>query len=101
MHIHRAGNTEVPAFLALQEKGYEVSWKFRSKEEIKLGKYPKLVHNVDFEAKKGNVSFSAYSIVELLGLVAMWETRGNNWQTKTDEPNPLEELLQLIENDYR
>jgi hypothetical protein len=70
MQITAAGNTEVPAYLALIAKGYDVS------------------HNVDGDfwlARKGNDSFSADGPLMLLGLVAMVENRGTNWRAADQE----------------
>jgi hypothetical protein len=92
MHIHRAGNTEIPAFLSLEAKGFIVSWKHRKVTQPNQRK-------VEFIATKGEHSFSAYSVVELLGLVAIWETRGDDWRKRENEPNPLEDLINLLNNE--
>ena len=46
----------------------------------------------DYEAEKNGRVFSATNAEELLGIVAMWEVRGDNWQTRPDEPNVWDEL---------
>ena len=69
-HISNAGNTLVPAYLALQSKGYQVWWERGDSapdDEIWFAKGP-----------LGD--FSACDAVELLGLVTMPEMRGPAWQ---------------------
>ena len=62
MWITAAGNTEVPAYLVLIARGYEVSW-----------------DGDLWWAQQGQNSFSAGGPLELLGLVTMAENRGVNW----------------------
>ncbi len=69
MQITAAGNTEVPAYLVLIAKGYEVS---NPAGDLWL-------------AQKGQNSFSAGRPLELLGLVAMAESRGVNWRATDQE----------------
>jgi hypothetical protein len=70
MQITAAGNTEVPAYLVLVAKGYNVS-----------NEYPGDV----WLAQKDRNSFSASSLLELLGLVVMAKTRGSNWHATDQE----------------
>jgi hypothetical protein len=67
--ITATGNTEVPAYLVLIAKGYEVS------------------HSIGdgWLAQKRDEAFRADSPLILLGLVAMVETRGANWQATDQE----------------
>jgi hypothetical protein len=68
MQITAAGNTEVPAYLVLVAKGYDVS----HPDDVWL-------------AQKDQNSFSASGPLELLGLVAVAETRGRNWHATDQE----------------
>jgi hypothetical protein len=68
MQITAAGNTEVPAYLALVAKGYQVSMT----GDLWL-------------AQKDQNFFSASGPLELLGLVAMAEIRGVNWRATDEE----------------
>jgi hypothetical protein len=68
MQITVAGNTEVPAHLALIAKGYQVSMT----SDLWL-------------AQKDQNFFSASGPLELLGLVAMAEIRGVNWRATDQE----------------
>ena len=73
MEITAAGNTEVPAYLVLITKGYDVSH----------------IGGVDGDlwlARKDNDSFTADGPLLLLGLVAMAEGRGTDWRA-TDQEN--------------
>jgi hypothetical protein len=82
--IRIAGNTWNPCLLALREKGYTIScWYTLSGKND----YQK---NID--AEKDGRHFSATTEAELLGLVAMWEVRGDDWKTKPGEPDILDEL---------
>ncbi len=67
--IAAAGNTLVPAYLALRQKGYRVH-----RDPPRRG-CPELWY-----AEAGARRFVAEDPVTLLGLVALWETRGDNWQ---------------------
>ncbi len=72
--IATAGNVLVPAYLALQAKGYRVS-RFtpgRGREEA-------------WRAAKAGEEFTAEDPLSLLGLVALYETRGARWQATDEE----------------
>jgi hypothetical protein len=71
MKITAAGNTEVPAYLVLIAKGYEVS--------------PTGSRSILWLAQKDQNSFSAEGMLELLGLVAMAESRGLDWRATDQE----------------
>lgn len=73
LRISAAGNTEVPAYLALIAKGYSVHWGRKSKE-IEL-----------WYAKREDHEFVAEGPIELLGLVSMYEVRGENWKATDKE----------------
>ncbi|QHM70986.1 hypothetical protein [Mixta intestinalis] len=74
-----AGNTEAPCYFTIKSKGYSV------------GMWSKLTNaNGDdcrwtVEARKGNYIFSASNMQQLLGLISMWEVRGDNWRLSEDE----------------
>jgi hypothetical protein len=71
MKLTAAGNAEVPAYLVLIAKGYEVS--------------PTGSQGVLWLARKDQNSFTADGMLELLGLVAMAESRGLNWRATDQE----------------
>jgi len=71
--ICAAGNTEVPAALVLSKKGYIVSVSIRS------------TGTDSWHAEKGELDFQAASLIELLGLVTMYEVRGVNWAAADQE----------------
>ena len=77
-NIGTAGNTVVPALLALEKLGFSVS----------------VVPGADgrdlFRAMKGEESFAADDPVSVLGLVKLVETRGREWQASDLE---IEEAL--------
>jgi hypothetical protein len=60
-----AGNTEVPAYLVLRQKGYTVSGSDQTSES--------------WYVEKDHLRFQADSLIEVLGLVCMYESRGINW----------------------
>ena len=68
MNLSAAGNTEVPAYLGLLEKGYDVS-----------------VLNDRWIAQRPELQFSAESPLQLLGLVTLFEARGEAWQASDAE----------------
>jgi hypothetical protein len=70
MQITAAGNTEVPAYLVLIAKGYEII--HRDPDDA-------------WVAQKGEDAFGASGPLELLGLAAMAEARGNNWRATDEE----------------
>ena len=82
--IRIAGNTSNPCLLALREKGYVIRFWF-----IKTGDND---YQKNIDAEKDGRCFSATTEAELLGLVAMWEVRGDPWQTRPGEPYVYDEL---------
>ena len=71
-----------PALLTLKAKGYSVQQLSSSKDgEVDL-----------LMASRDGNEFVAEDPLYLLGLIALWESRGEAWQTRDDEPWPLEEL---------
>jgi hypothetical protein len=87
--IRIAGNTQIPALLALRAKGYRVWLEYTTEDDPRSSWYP---YMPDYQAEIEGAYFSATSPVELLGLVAMWETRGDDWKFKRGEPDIDEEL---------
>lgn len=82
--IGSAGNTGNPCLLALRAKGYTLKvWRTKSE----MNKY-----GIHYEAEKDGRVFIASNDAELLGLVAMWEVRGDDWRTKPGEPYIHDEL---------
>ena len=71
--ISAAANVEIPAYLTLKEKGYNVYWKRVDKE------------NEYWYADKGNLNFMAEGAIELLGIVAVYELRAQNWKASDSE----------------
>jgi len=82
--IRVADNTENPCLLVLKQKGYELrQWFIRDAD----GEYEQ-----HFDAVKDGRKFSAERAEEVLGLAVMWETRGEDWQTRADEPDMIDRL---------
>ncbi|WP_152669937.1 hypothetical protein [Lysobacter capsici] len=79
MRIAMAGNTLAPAYSALLQKGYTVE------------RHPELPDCC--VASKNGYSFLADNPVELLGLIAMIEVRGEAWQASDRE---VEDFLQHL-----
>jgi hypothetical protein len=71
--IAGAANVEVPSYLALHAKGYEVTVVRRATGEE------------TWHAEKDDNRFSAEGLVELLGVVGMFEIRGDNWKASDDQ----------------
>lgn len=71
-HISAAGNTEVPSYLVLTNKGYSVSKLEQKNTEIWI-------------AENDSVKIKAESPIELLGLVSMVEYRGKDWKASDAE----------------
>ena len=82
--IGSAGNTWNPCLLALRAKGYTLKFWFTKSSEKDYQQH--------INAEKDGRFFCATDPAELLGLVAMWEIRGDNWKTKPGEPDIYDEL---------
>lgn len=82
--IRIAGNTQNPCLLALRAKGYKLTLSFT---KTKDGDYQQ-----DIDAEKEGRRFSATTAAELLGLVAMWEVRGDDWRSRSAEVDVFDEL---------
>jgi hypothetical protein len=82
-----AGNTTNPSLIVLRSKGY----KLRIEQE-KNGQ-------TCYVATKDGQSFLAYSGPELLGLVALWENLGDDWNRQ--KPDVLGEILEAPSGRWR
>jgi hypothetical protein len=69
IHIAAAGNVEVPAYLTLVSLGFELDCAC-------VGRWT---------ARKDDAILSADSLLELLGLAAMYDARGSHWQASDAE----------------
>lgn len=66
-----AGNVEVPAYLVLRKKAYIVT----------------APGDDGWHAEKDGMRFQAENLIQLLGLVSMYEVRGTNWAAADQEIN--------------
>jgi hypothetical protein len=73
--IANAANTIIPAYLVLQSKGYQVHWERNDTTPENEVWYA--------EGPLGN--FIADDSVSLLGLIAMREVRGPDWQASDEQ----------------
>jgi hypothetical protein len=87
LSIRIAGNTTIPCLQAVAAKGYTVTHYF-------LGNVPGEWTCPQWDAEKDGRSFSATSPEELLGLIAMWEVRGDDWQLKPGETALYDRLVE-------
>ncbi|HEY4263252.1 MAG TPA: hypothetical protein VGM98_24030 [Schlesneria sp.] len=85
MGIRAAGNTMIPAFCAIAAKGYSITIWHNRHDDGDL--------STQFDAQSNGRSFSATSPEELLGLIAMWEVRGDDWQLKSGEAELWDRLM--------
>ena len=77
-----SGNTYNPSLVVLRQKGYDL-W-------LESGADGNL-----WCAKKGDQKFLAYTGPELLGLVALWEQLGENWNQQ--QPDVYSELIEKMD----
>jgi hypothetical protein len=85
--IRIAGNTSIPCLQAIAAKGYTVTHYF-------LDSKPGDWEHPQWDAEKDGRSFSATGLEELLGLIAMWEVRGDNWRLKPGEAELYDRLVE-------
>ena len=78
-----AMNTHNPALVTLRAKGYEL-WLEVAEDEADPS------HT--WWARQSRREFAAASPLGLLGLVALWEHRGDDWR-RSDDPDLYEELM--------
>ncbi len=76
-------NTHNACLLAIESKGYDVVF-IPAEEDEEFG---------DWHAKKSTQHFYADDPIKLLGLIAMIEHRGEDWQRKSFEINLREKIL--------
>jgi hypothetical protein len=80
VQIGTAGNTMEPVLITLQHKGYKVAL-----DHVECpGDQDALLYTATNEDR----IFSANTVEGLLGLIAMWEFRGDDWKGKRDDPDP-------------
>jgi hypothetical protein len=78
-----AGNTFNPALHVIEKKGFLLGlYESESDQNSYL-----------IWARKDNCEFVSSNPVELLGLISMWENRGDEWKEKEGEKDILEDLL--------
>jgi hypothetical protein len=87
--IRIAGNTDIPALLAIRAKGFRLWLDYLKIDDSRSPWHP---YQPDYQAEKDGAYFSATSPVELLGLIAMWEHRGDDWRMKPGESSVYDEL---------
>jgi hypothetical protein len=80
--LSEAMNTYNPCLAVLVEKGFKVS-----------GDLPE-AGTARWLAENDRVRISASSPVSLLGLVALWETRGEGWRKKPEDPDYYDLILE-------
>ncbi len=73
MKISAAGNTEVPAYLALVELGFEITTSSHGNEVE------------SWIARNGETELIGDGPFELLALVKLIECRGKNWKASDEE----------------
>lgn len=73
-NLAAAGNVEVPAYLALQARGYRVTRTYSDEDQLEF-----------WYAETTGERFTASGPLELLGLVALYETRGENWRAEDEQ----------------
>ena len=76
--IRIAGNTEAPVLSVIKGKGYKMEYYVYFDEDTNDYSY-------FYNAEKDGRRFSASNAEELLGLIAMWEVRGDDWRGKKDD----------------
>lgn len=87
LSISIAGNTLIPTLHAIRNKGYSVSHYF-------LNDTPGEWENPQWDAEREGRVFSATSPESLLGLIGMWEIRGDDWRLKDGESEFYDQLVE-------
>ena|SRR5882762_8156968 len=77
--IRIAGNTRIPALASIRKKGYRVEHSALAIDGD-IGNCAS-----QWDAIKDDYLFSATTPEELLGLIAMWDTRGDDWRAKAED----------------
>lgn len=87
LSVRIAGNTRNPCIQAIAAKGYNLNLWYS-------GDDPDDWESPQWDADKDGRRFSATSPEELLGLIAMWEVRGDDWRLKSGEGALHDQLLE-------
>jgi hypothetical protein len=85
MKLAEAMNTYNPALLILQQLGFQL----RVEPKSENGKWRTWV------ARKDDKTFFASDPVVLLGLVSLWQHRGDSWQMKGGEEDLYGKLISV------
>ena len=88
--IRIAGNTLYPTLSVIDAKGYEI-WLYYTTDSGTLDDCIPC-----FTARKEGRLFGAASAVELLGVIALWEARGENWRATEDDVRLSREILDSV-----
>ena len=83
MKLAEAMNTYSPALLVLQELGFQLAVE-RTRESEKWKTWV---------ARKDDRTFFASDPLVLLGLVSLWQHRGDSWQMKAGEDALYDKLI--------
>ena len=87
--VCEAGNTGYPCLLALLAKGYRVRTEYHTRDDSTPADPS---HDIWYWAEADDRSFMAHSAEGLLGLVAMWEVRGDSWRLRPGEYEVVEAI---------
>ncbi len=74
VHIGAAGNTDTAAYAVLLEQGFTMEARQRSIDEEPV-----------YVAKRGSDSFTGGGPLEILGLIFLYQARGDNWMPADEE----------------
>jgi len=77
----------IPCLQAIVAKGYSVTHYF-------LGASQDDLNSPQWDAEQKGRHFSATTLQELLGLIAMWEVRGDDWMLKAGESALYNQLVE-------
>ena len=85
-------NTKLPTLLAIKAKGFTITISYTEID----GKIDKT--GAVYEADRGDCGFSANNPEQLLGLIAMWEVRGDDWRYYDSDDFEMDIYDELIES---
>ncbi len=78
VRVRIAGNTGAPCYFAIRSKGFEIEMNtYKLDDDWNCG--------YEYNATKDDLYFSSTTLESLLGLICMWECRGDNWKTTDSE----------------
>lgn len=66
------GNTKVPSYLTILDKGYNVSLKLEDSKTV-------------WTAENGQMTFVSNDLDSLLGIITMGEVRGKDWEASKSD----------------